>query len=82
MKESLALKLKDLEIHERACRNNMSDLKKKILDYESELISLKIEKDNILEQLLLIEEGIDIDEPSAREVDIERFKKILPNLLK
>lgn len=67
----------------KQARNRVAVLKKAWTDAESEMISAKLTRDRLVEQMRIWRNAnIDDLETTDREEDIERFKQVLPDLLK
>lgn len=62
-------------------RNKIKSLTKEILDTETDLIGLKIDKERLVEQLRKLRLRTVDRSMTDREVDIDRFKKALPGIL-
>lgn len=80
--EELVQKLQDADKELKDARARVTQLKKEFTDAESNLIEAKLNRDKIIEELRLWRyRNIDDLETTDREEDIERFRKLLPDLL-
>lgn len=80
--EELVQKLQDADKELKDARTRVTQLKKEFTDAESNLIEAKLNRDKIIEELRLWRyRNIDDLETTDREEDIERFRKLLPDLL-
>lgn len=72
--ESLESKILDLENELMSIRHSIKFYKDKLLSVESNLISVKLQKESALEELKILKNTLDYNLPTDRELDIERFK--------
>lgn len=63
-------------------RKNISSIKKILINAESDLISAKLRKDNYVDQVRILKARNIIQPLTLREIEIEKFKIALPDLLK
>lgn len=63
-------------------RQRVSLLKKKLTEEETNLISCNIERERVLEELRIYRKEHYSKEITDRQIDIERFRKLLPEMLK
>ena len=62
-------------------RAKMISHKKKFYECESELLTAKLKKEELIDNLRIMK-AADINQPPTyRELDIERFKEVLPSIL-
>jgi hypothetical protein len=78
--EALLLKIAEVEREQKGIRSKVSQAKKALTDAESLLIETNLIRDRLLEELRIWRHR-NLDHKSLeREEDIERFRKILPDL--
>lgn len=83
MSESeLTSKIEEIDSTLKEVRKRLSLLKKQVTEEETILITLNISRERLVEQRRLFMKEHYNPEITERENDIERFKKVLPELIK
>ena len=80
--EQLQQQLAEIDKDVSAARTVVASLKKQLMDAETVLIGANISRSKILEQMRILRNETVDREITDRQEDIERFKKLLPDLLK
>lgn len=82
LEQKILQKIDATEVEQKDVRNRVVTLKRNLLDAESELIACNIRKERLVEELRVLRAVSVSHELTDREQDIERFKLVLPELLK
>jgi hypothetical protein len=80
--ESLETQLVNLEQDISNLRKDLEYHRSMFIHTETKLIQAKIEKENLIEKIRLVKERQVPEEVSARDAEIERFRKIKDEILK
>lgn len=78
----LLSKIEELEIEQVNARLRIAKAKREAFDAESDLIELSINKDRLIEQLRVIRVSAIDYSKTKEEVDLDRLRAIMPELLK
>lgn len=81
MIEDLIKKLVSINDEKRLMREKMISLRRELWDTESKLIELSINSDRIKEEIRIIKNATVSLDPSERDIEIEKFREKLPELL-
>lgn len=81
-KEAILKQIEDLDFDMAATRSKIKELNSAITKTETDLIGMKLIKNDLLDKLRLISERTVDYNPTERQVDIARFKAVLPELLR
>lgn len=80
--ESLLQQLKEMESLRAEAVDKHAQAKKAVMDAETRLIEITLRRDRVKEQLRMWRyANVDDMETVDREEDIERFRKVLPELM-
>ena len=77
--------LQELDVllsQEQHIRRSFSHVKKKLLAIESQLIEVTLKKERLNEELRLLRNSTVSQEITERQNDLERFRAVLPELMK
>lgn len=80
--EELLQKIKEAVVEQKAARNAVTTLKRQLLDAESQVIFCNLTHERLVEDLRVCRNTTVSYELTEREKDIERFRQVLPDLLK
>lgn len=80
--EELLQELDALNSTAQDLRHSLSQLKKYVIDVESRLIETTLKRERVIEQLRVLRNSTVSTEITERQNDIDRFRRILPDLMK
>lgn len=80
--ETLLALIKELEVEQQNARLKMAKSKRDYMDAETLLIEHSLHKENVIEQLRVLQVRAIDNSLSHEEKDLERFKLVHPELLK
>lgn len=80
--QKLLTSIKDLEEERKYLRQSLDDLRKKIIDTETDLIGVSLKRDYLLEELRIYRNRHSKVDDEPKTLDAARFMAALPHLMK
>lgn len=82
MSNELINKIQNINFELNNAKLRLTQLKSDVIKAEDKVINLKLHKERLEEELRMYNNSLVKVEESERSIDIERFRKVLPDLLK
>lgn len=82
MSNELINKIQNIDFELNNAKLRLKQLKSDVIKAEDKVINLKLHKERLEEELRMYNNSLVKVEESERSIDIERFRKVLPDLLK
>lgn len=79
--EELLQELEGFNIATQELRNTFNQLKKHLINVESELIEVALKRERLVEQLRVLRNSTVSVEITERQNEIEKFRRVLPELM-
>lgn len=73
--------IQDLNLEIKTARNDIEYYKTKGINADERLFAAKLKKDELVTKLIKLKAIAYFEEVSDRDIDIERFRNILPDIL-